>query len=131
MKISFEKANDVLVAAFPEMKEIYDKEYEEYFDLEYSFYESEFQKFIMEQIRSKDTVQLKKIFDFVEDLFENGDDGIVNLVGVAVVESTYFEEDFDDIKDLIFEYCGPKTKASFDDSINWTPDDNEESQPAA
>ena len=115
--------------AFPEMKEIYQNNTEEdgvpyYDDWAYHFYETEFEQFVLKQIKSKNEPQLRKIFNFVEDMLANGDEGIVNLVGVAVVESLYFDDGsgkHGNLLDTIFKYCGEKTRESFMDCINYVP----------
>jgi len=123
MNYTYENANTLLMSAFPEMKEIYENDIDYdglpyYQDGAYHFYETEFEQFIIKQLRSKNEAQLKKIFDFIEDIYENGDDELINLVGVAVVESMVFDKCHIEFSDLVFKYCGEKTRESFNDSIN-------------
>ena len=113
MKLQYSNANHLLMDAFPKMKEIYSENVDEYIDLPYAFYESEFVPFIMTQLNSNDLSELNKIFSFIEKLFVCGDEMIVDLAGVAIVESLFFENDYDNYKSIIFNLCGEKTCESF------------------
>jgi|GEM_PF-1755884 len=120
--LKFEDANDLLVKAFPEMAEIYEREHNYYNGLEYCFYESEFEPFIVEQLKNNNELQIRRICSFVEDMLANGDDELINLLGVAVIESLYFDSCAENqwhILDTIFSHCGEKTRQSFNDTINW------------
>lgn len=121
MKLEYNTANHLLINEFPEMKPLYYAEENYYHDLLYCFYEGEFVPYIMKQLRQGDKQTLEKIWRFVERLFAEGDDGLVNLAGVAIVESLYFEKDFDSLKEIIFSYCGELTKQSFIDCIEYVP----------
>lgn len=113
MILEYSNANRLLMAEFPELKEIYCNNIDEYSDLPYAFYESEFVPFIMDQLRQNCLSNLNKVFSFIEKLFIEGDEMIVNLIGVAVVESLYFENDYNKYKNMIFNLCGEKTRKSF------------------
>ena len=115
----FQDAIKILTEQFPEMKKIFEADEEEYFDVQYGFYETEFAKYITSKLRGEDWQEVQKIFDFVEDMFLNGDNEIKNLVGVAIVESIFFEKDFKELYPVILKYCGEKTKESFEDCINY------------
>ncbi|MDR2888724.1 MAG: hypothetical protein LBV33_02665 [Lachnospiraceae bacterium] len=119
IKMSFEypNANNLLTDRFPEMKAIYDNDVDYYIDLPYILYESEFVPYIMNRLKSNDADELKKIFDFIEELFAYGDKMIVNLVEVAVVESIYFADDYDKYKHVISGYCGERTSKSFSECV--------------
>ena len=117
----YREAIKLLIDQFPEMKNIFEAEKEEYFDVPYVFYESVFTRYIMTKLRGEEWQEVQKIFDFVEDMFLNGDSEIKNLVGVAIVESIFFEKDFKELYPVILKYCGEKTKESFEDCINYRP----------
>jgi len=111
---NYKEANEILTNKFPEMKKIYESDIEEYKNLFYYFYETEFVKYIIDKIIKNDEQELMKIFDFIEDMFANGDDEIVNLVGVAIVESLFFEKNFNELYITIKKYCGERTLKSFE-----------------
>ena len=103
-----------LISKFPELKPIYDKDIDEYIDLPYLFYEPVFVPYIMDKINLREEEELKKIFSFIEDLLKNGDEKTINLIEVAVIESLFFEKEYNEIKPIIFKFCGKLTKESFD-----------------
>ena len=46
----------------------------------------------------------------------DGDDELVNLAAVSIVEDIYYEHDYDNkYKDKIYSLCGNLTRKSFDD----------------
>ena len=47
-------------------------------------------------------------------MLANGDDEIKNLIGVAIIESLYFEKD-SKTKEILLKYSGELTKKSFED----------------
>lgn len=122
MGIKYEQANKVLTEEFLEMKVAFENDPEEYDDGDihscYTLYEREFTPYVLRQLRKNNKPELKKIFDFLEKLFTEGDEMIVNLVGVAVVESLYFDGVCDSFKDTLQKFCGNKTLQSFYDSLS-------------
>jgi len=98
------------------MKIVYESD-EEYTDLPYALYESGFVPLVMTQLRLNNLHELNKIFDFIETLLLHGDEMVVNLVAVAVVESLVFEDEYDKFKDIILNMCGERTRKSFNECI--------------
>jgi len=114
MKINYNNVNIFLIESFLEMKEAYNNNVEEYVDLPYALYESEFVPFIMNKLREGNKSELSKIFNFIEKLFIDGDEMVINLAGVAIVESIFFESEYEKYKTEIFSLCGEITKKSFE-----------------
>ena len=110
---------EMLVNKFPQIKKIYDDDKEYYKDLPYVFYESVFTKYIVSIVNLKDNNMLLEIFNFIEDMLLNGDEEVNNLVDVAVIESLYYDENFNDIYKVIINFCGELTKNSFNKCISW------------
>ncbi len=104
----------ILINKFPELEKIYVENIDDYEGLPYVFYESVFVKYILDKVNSNDDDVLKEIFSFVEDMFVNGDDETKNLIGVAVVESLYHEENLK-FKEVLQRYFGELTKKSYED----------------
>lgn len=115
MILEYCNENSLLMDIFPEMREIYNNNVDEYIDLPYAFYESEFVPFIMNQLRQNRLSDLNKIFNFIEKLFTEGDEMMVNLAGVAIVESLFFENDYNKYESIILDLCGEKTRKSFNE----------------
>lgn len=112
----YKDAINILINNFSELKNVYEENIDFYEELPYVFYESEFVKYIMDKAICNDDDKLKNIFIFVEEMFINGDDEIKNLVGVAIIESLYYEED-SALKEIIQRYFGKLTKKSFEDCL--------------
>jgi len=55
---------------------------------------------------------LSEIFGFIEDMIENGDEKVVNLLEVSVIESIYFDNNIVD-KNAIESYFGALTAKSY------------------
>jgi len=83
----YNNAIDILVTRFPEMKTAFSINEDEYIGLPYYFFESEFVKFIIDSANNKDEKRLYEIFEFIEDMLSKGNEEMVNLLEVAVVES--------------------------------------------
>jgi hypothetical protein len=113
MKIKYENAISLLINEFSEMERIYENNTYDYEGLPYAFYESEFTPYIMKNLRAKKVIMLHKIFDFVEKLLKDGDDMIVNMIGVSVVESLFFEGEYQKYENVILGLCGELTRQSF------------------
>lgn len=112
---NYSDAINLLLAKFPILKStneynIYD--YEEY--LPYVFYESVFTPYIMGKIQSSNEVELRSIFNFIEEMLSKGDAEFKNLIEVAIIESLYFEESFNEFNLFLSKYYGSLTKKSFD-----------------
>jgi hypothetical protein len=109
---SYDGAITSLVNRFSELKEIYELDKDYYEDLPYVFYESEFIKFVVKNANMNNKKTLSEIFDFVEDMLKNGDEKVVNLLEVAVIESIYFDNSVTD-KKAIESYFGTLTLKSY------------------
>jgi len=101
-----------LINHFFELKEIYEKDKDYYENLPYVFYESEFVKYITKNANMNNKNKLITIFEFVEDMLKNGDEKVVTLLEVAVIESIYFEINVID-KKSIESYFGTLTLKSY------------------
>ena len=110
---SYENAINLALNKFVILKQIYNENVEDYEDLPYVFYESEFVKYIMCKSINSDEKELVEIFDFIEDMLSNGDTEIVNLIEVAVVESLSYENNFHDFNKIASKFYGELTKKSF------------------
>ena len=110
----YKEAINILINNFSELRKVYEENIDDYEDLPYVFYESVFVKFILDKVNCCDEDKLKTIFIFVEDMLANGDDEIKNLIGVAIIESLYFEKD-SKTKEILLKYSGELTKKSFED----------------
>ena len=111
----YDEVIDVLNSNFPEVKSIYDDNIDDYEELPYIFYESVFVKYIIKQIKLCEEDRLREIFYFIEQLLLNGDDNVKNLISVAVVESIYFEKNFETISKTISKFYGELTKKCFEE----------------
>ena len=114
----YNESINLLISRFPKLKLIYDNNVDDYMDLPYVFYESVFVKYIMDKVNSRDSGELISIFNFIEDLLLNGDEKMINLVEVSIIESLYYEENFNDFSNYLFAFCNQLTRESFDDCIN-------------
>lgn len=110
----YDDAITIIVNRFTEMKSIYELDIDYYEDLPYVFYESEFVKFIVNSANVNNKEVLNEVFDFVEDMLKNGDEKVVNLLEVAVIESIYFDNNIFD-KKVIESYFGVLTLKSYRD----------------
>ena len=112
---NYSESINLLLNAFPKLKSIYEENIDDYEGLPYVFYESVFVKYIMDKIHSHSEAELSSIFDFVENLLLNGDEEIRNLVGVAVIESLYYEKEFMKLNESLLKFYGELTAKSFED----------------
>ena len=110
----YDMAIEMAINEFPKVKKIYEEDKEYYIDLPYVFYESVFTKYIVSVVKLKDNNMLLKIFNFIEDMLLNGDEEVNNLIDVAIIESLYYDENFNDMYKIIMDFCGELTKKSFD-----------------
>ena len=109
----YKDAISILINKFPELRKVYEENIDDYEDLPYVFYESVFMKFILDKVNCYDEDKLKTIFDFVEDMLDTGDEQTRNLIGVAIIESLYYEKD-SKVKEILLRYFGELTKKSFE-----------------
>ena len=118
MKLNYSQANVLLAGEFELMNEILIKNAADYQNLPYCFYEDEFAPYILRNITENNDREIKKIFDFIERLMNSKDDELVNMVGVAVVESLYFDQICENYKSILLKYCGKETLQSFIDCLS-------------
>lgn len=109
----YKNAIEILIGNIPEMKEKYENDRDYYKGLPYVFYETEFEKFIVNQIKNENSEMLKKIFNFIENMLEKGDKEIKNLVEVSIIESLIYEQSFKLFFQYVEKYFGILTKQSF------------------
>lgn len=112
---SYEESITMLITRFPSLKLVYEDDVDYYEGLPYIFYEDVFSKYILDKVEPYNESKLLEIFDFVEDMLENGDDKTKNLVGVAVVENLYYDERFAWDDKSVLRFYGKLTKQSFQD----------------
>ncbi len=110
----YKEAINILISNFSELQKVYEDNLDDYEDLPYVFYESVFVKFILDKVNHCDEDKLKAVFLFVEDMIANGDEETKNLIGVAIIESLYYEKD-SKTKEILSKYFGALTKKSFED----------------
>ena len=110
----YKESISILINKFPELRKVYEENIDDYEELPYVFYESVFVKYILDKVDCYDETKLKIIFIFVEDMLANGDEDTKNLIGVAIIESLYYEEDLK-TKEKLLRFFGELTKKSFDD----------------
>ena len=84
----------ILITRFPSLGIIYNIEENFYEGLPYVFYEQVFTTYIINKAKEYNESKLSDIFDFVEDMLENGDDDTKNLIEVAVIESLYLDPQY-------------------------------------
>jgi hypothetical protein len=108
----YDEVINVVTNKFPQMKEVFEKDEEYYEDLPYVFYESEFVQFIVENANSGNNETLQIIFEIVENLIEFGDEKVVNLIEVAVVESLFLDKRIKNKSNLL-EFFGRLTMNSY------------------
>jgi hypothetical protein len=109
----YKNAINILTNRFSEMEKEFLSDKDFYEDIPYVFYESVFVKYVVVQIEIKNVELMKKIFVFIEDILENGDDELKELIDVAVVESLFSEENAKQLIEDAQTFFGKLTKLSF------------------
>ncbi|MDH6366686.1 MULTISPECIES: hypothetical protein [unclassified Breznakia] len=109
----YKNAIEILIENIPEMKVKYENDRDYYEGLPYVFYETEFEKFIVNQIKNENIEMLKKIFTFIENMLEKGDKEIKSLIEVSIIESLTYEQSFKLFFKYVEECFGILTKQSF------------------
>jgi hypothetical protein len=109
----YKNAINILTNRFSEMDKEFLSDKDFYEDIPYVFYESVFVKYVVMQIEIKNVELMKKIFVFIEDILENGDDELKELIDVAVVESLFSEENAKQLIEDAQTLFGKLTKLSF------------------
>lgn len=117
----YKNAIQLLLQKFPVLRKEYESDVEYYKNLPYVFYESVFVEYIVQRIKNRDEKELTAIFKMVEQLLLKSDPKIQNLMGVAIVESLFFEPDFKCFWPYLYGFCGELTKKNFDDCIQYKP----------
>lgn len=110
---NYEESIAILIERFPSLKSAYEEDVDYYQGLPYVFYEDVFLKYIMDKVETYNEPKLSNIFDFIEDMLENGDDKTKNLVEVAVVENLYYDSQFAWKDKSLLRFYGRLTKKSF------------------
>jgi len=109
----YKNAINILTNRFSEMEKEFLSDKDFYDDLPYIFYESVFEKYVVMQIENKNVELMEKIFVFIEDILEIGDDELKELIDVAAVESLFFEENAKQLLKGAHRFFGKLTKLSF------------------
>ena len=88
MKISKEKFAEKFVSLFPDKKQTLDEHYDDYHELLGHIYFSEvLNEPLIEMIsHDGDKNMISKYCSFIEDMWLNGDDDVVNIVDVTILE---------------------------------------------
>jgi len=113
--LSYSNANALLINEFDELVSAYN---EDDWDFEYSphcFYPAAFVPYIIKCLDDNNMNELNRIFNFVEKLFSEGDEDLLDMAGVSIVESVYYEPDYEKHKEKIYSLCGELTRKSFED----------------
>jgi len=109
-------ANDLLMNEFEEARIAFDEDDVGYcVGTTHCFYFETFVPLVISYLNEKREEELKKAFVFIERLFTDGDEYIKNLADVSIVESLYYEPDYEKYKEKIFSLCGVLTRKSFED----------------
>ena len=111
------KAITILITRFPSLGIIYNIEEDFYEGLPYVFYEQVFTTNIINKAKEYNESKLSDIFDFVEDMLENGDDDTKNLIEVAVIESLFLDPQYTWDDESLTKFYGKLTKASFQNCV--------------
>ncbi|QIK70240.1 hypothetical protein G7062_08020 [Erysipelothrix sp. HDW6C] len=90
--IKYEDSISMLIESFPEMRSEYQKDQLYYFGLPYIFYESVFRQYIVRIISEENAEVIGTVFNFIEELLQDGDEKINDLVAIAILEGLFFEE---------------------------------------
>lgn len=117
---NFSEAITLVINKFPDMKLAYELDQEYYEDLSYLFYETEFIKFIKKHIYARNNAKLLEICGFIEELLDNGDEMLVELVGVTIIESIYFETRNNDLDiEILKNNFGKLSLKSYQESVDY------------
>ena len=119
MKLVYKDAIKLLIESFDEMEKLFNQNAhaDDYDFSSYGFYEGKFTPYILSQLKQSNESKLNLIFGFVERLLKNGDRELVNMVGVSVVESLYFDKACEIHKEALLKHCGKNTRQSFLDTM--------------
>ena len=118
MKLEYSNANALLYEKFDEMKKAYDEDKDGYDDTPHCFYSLEFVPYILKHLQENSEKELKKIFDFVEQLMSSCDIYLINLAEVSIIEPLYFDDVNIDHKAAMLKYGGKLTLQSFIDCFD-------------
>jgi hypothetical protein len=104
----------VLLARFPELKQLVEKTFGSYYDLKtetpeaYPVFEDVLQELLFGLLDTgKDDSLLRRIFLFLEEMADSPDRNVTNLLGIAILEPLVFNRDR--IR-RAWKYMGEKTK---------------------
>lgn len=88
MKMTKEEFAEKLVSLFPEKKEALAEHYNDYNDLlGHVFFADELNEpLILMLSQQGDEAMISKLCSFIEDMWRNGDDDVVNIVDVTILE---------------------------------------------
>ena len=93
------------LTAFPQYGDVYDANVEYYGELlPDTFLQESMVAYMMEMLRQKKNAQLKKLFELLNEAYENGDAQVRSAVSVTVLRNVLESEE---IADLAETYMGP------------------------
>ncbi len=110
----YEDIEKVLLARFPELWELVEREFGYYYDLmteipeAYPIFEDVLQGFILNLLKSdSESPELRRIFGFFEEMANSPDKNVTDLLGIAILERLVCKRDE---VGHAWKYMGPKTR---------------------
>ena len=108
----YKNAINIIICKFDDVRVKYEQNKEDYEDLPYVFYENLFLKYIIDILNKNEADKLFEIFNLLEKLLDDGDEEIINLVEVSIIESLFFDVTINH-KSAMVQYFGKKSKESY------------------
>ena len=118
MKYQLDDTIKLIVDEFADMKKIYDEQETLYNDISCVFYLCEFSPYVLAKLQQNNESELKKIFGFIESLFINGDESVVNMIICQVIEDLYDGGVCSNHSSILRKFCGKHTLQSFVDCFD-------------
>ena len=118
--LRYDDANEMLINEFEETRKVFNAN-EALFGVgfnsgtQHCFYEEALVPYVVKLLNENRNDDLKKVLVFVEKMFTDGDEDVVDMAETSVVEPIYYELDYEKHRDLILSLCGTKTRKSFED----------------
>jgi len=114
----FSDSIDLLIDKFPIFKKTYEEDIDYYKDIPYVFYNDTLGQYVLDRVSARDEDELIVIFDYIEDMFLHGDEYVINMVGVVIVEDRFFydmycKEELTEYTKYLSQFFGELTMKSF------------------
>ena len=113
MKYQLDDTIKLIVDEFADMKKKYDEQEILYNEISCVFYLCEFSPYVLAKLQQNDESEIKKIFKFIEKLFLNGDESVVNMIISQVIEDLYDSGACSNHSSILRKFCGKHTLQSF------------------